>query len=242
MRPFVLVPGYEYVFSSSLVSQALCPAACSGRGSCVNGTCACLPGWSAADCSVPSCDTCPLRSTCDAQVVFNGLHAHSSHWFLRKCNAHSVSKHTTRPSLALAKQAVPPTCIHPHPPTLSVLWQAFCHCHVGWLGPACDTPATCYGVGNCTSAANGVCVDVDVCSCVHGYVGSDCSTPADCSSVGGCGDAGLCVRDGVCQCPPGLSGVGCADFECEGGCSDHGECLVPNVCECHDGWSGPSCR
>ena len=146
MRPFVLVPGYVYVFSSSLVSQALCPAACSGRGSCVNGTCACLPGWSAADCSVPSCDTCPLRSTCDAQVVFNGLHAHSSHWFLRKCNAHSVSKHTTCPSLALAKQAVPPTCIHPHPPTSSAVC---CLCFgrrsvtvtwVGWVLRATHPP------------------------------------------------------------------------------------------------------
>jgi hypothetical protein len=47
--------------------QASCPAACSGRGSCVAGACICLPGWSSADCSVASCDTCPEHSTCDPQ-------------------------------------------------------------------------------------------------------------------------------------------------------------------------------
>ncbi|KAI8507318.1 hypothetical protein Bbelb_146980 [Branchiostoma belcheri] len=134
-----------------------------------------------------------------------------------------------------------------------------CECITGWSGEDCNLGnctdcseahgkcelgfSTCYGVNNCTSEANGICITTDVCRCEPGYIGADCSKVPTCGNVANCTDHGVCVDYDTCLCDEQWTGDKCDQFSCAAldYCSGHGRCVDIDVCYCERGWTGSSC-
>ena len=117
-----------------------CPGNCTGRGTCMNATCHCDPGWAGLDCAA-SID-CPgnctghgmcYNATCACDVGFSGLDCAATHC-LNNCTLHG-------------------TCTS----------NGTCACDPSWHGADCSLPDLTCGIGfhgNCSG--HGTCMDAAV--------------------------------------------------------------------------------
>ena len=241
-----------------------CPSRCHGGigGVCVNGTCACHPGYSGVSCK-PRCERgCSGHGRCAGP----GLCACSGGWKGDACELPHCPAGCSRHGKCVAPgqclcapgwggfDCGTPRCpkdCSSHgvcmPPTSGRRYGvASCKCDPGWLGAACDRPAcgdgsaqgnTCSGHGNCTAPG--------VCTCAPGWRGFDCSTP---SCPNGCSSHGVCLPTGACRCSKGWQGTDCSTPLCPLNCSgaSHGQCVAsgPDVgkCDCLPGYGGSGCE
>ena len=76
-----------------------------------------------------------------------------------------------------------------------------CACLAGWSGLDCS-------IGTCGTCVYGDC-KAGFCQCADTWDGPQCDVPAECEGVNGCTDEnhGTCVRDNVCKCVDGFTGM-----------------------------------
>lgn len=130
-----------------------------------------------------------------------------------------------------------------------VCQDGICACDEGYVGSSCGfmaCPQDCNRNGYCH-------VDTEFgltsCSCFPGFSGQNCSVgevdipgrPVDSICPNECGE-GECV-EGICYCPPGLTGPACEQVTCPFGCSGRGSCDSElGVCTCTEPYTGVGCR
>ncbi|XP_033103053.1 multiple epidermal growth factor-like domains protein 6 [Anneissia japonica] len=166
---------YEPIYSTNDIQQDIvkvihcmfwpscCPYQCSGRGTCVNNTCECLPGWSGEDCRNGSCISNCINGEC-----VSGFCRCNVGWEGDTCEDFA-------------------TCFGVNNCTDEehgmCLETNICLCNKGFTGDDCSVIPTCHGVANCSG--NGICVDVDVCDCYDQWKSATCDT-LSCHNVDGC--------------------------------------------------------
>eukprot|EP00118_Oscarella_pearsei_P018941 m.198025 g.198025 ORF g.198025 m.198025 type:complete len:2548 (+) comp39552_c0_seq11:586-8229(+) len=207
-------------FAEQDMYQEACPLQCSGKGTCVNGTCICLAGWSGDECSIGSCVNCSVNGNC-----VSGFCKCSFGWEGVSCD----------------KRA---TCYEVENCTSSRNGRCkssnLCECLQGFTGLSCNVTTNCSRRNDCSS--NGQCVDHDFCKCDYGWAGSDC-TAFSCEAINLCGNHGSCFGFDECQCEDGWQGSSCELPACRNvsDCTENGECVAPNTCLCYDGFTGDDC-
>ena len=204
---------------------------CSGRGDCVNGTCACVPGYAGGACELAACpNDCSGHGTCvrDGQLAAVGPGGLVLPMDVGVAGAGVVGAGVGAAGSGLAAFGL----------DLVVGGVggggARCVCDASYAGPDCarrECPRNCSGVGHCAAALDFSCV------CPPGYSGVDCS-------IKSCGATCLAPRGrcfgGKCLCAAGWSGDACDRPSCPGGCSGHGQCTFTG-CVCEAGWHGDDC-
>jgi tenascin len=187
---------------------ALSALPCSGRGSCVHGTCACFHGYTGPACDAKECPsncrgrgTCRRDGTCKCEPGWGGLNcALRTCEHLSGCNGRGA-------------------CL-----------DGACVCERGWAGPSCDVRECPLGCGS-----HGACDEhTGVCACAGGWSGDACDKPPACPAD--CSGRGVCVSGG-CVCDAGASGAACNVLACPSGCNGHGTCnSETGRCECDPGY------
>ena len=175
--------------------------ACSGRGSCADGRCVCLPGWQGAQCErgpVGCPNDCSGHGSCAAP----GVCKCADGWGGVDCSAPSC----------LADCSGHGKCASP----------GVCECFEGYAGATCDVAQCANGC-----SGHGSCERPGECTCAVGWGGHDCSEP-QCEA--GCHGHGACTAPGSCACYEGWSGANCDVAVCQSGCSGHGRCSSPGSC------------
>ncbi|XP_033126265.1 teneurin-3-like [Anneissia japonica] len=207
-------------FVSQQTLQTGCPYQCSGRGTCVNNTCECLPGWSGEDCRNGLCISKCLNGEC-----VSGFCRCNVGWEGDTCEDFATCF-----GINNCTDEEHGTCIQ----------TDVCLCNKGFTGEDCSVIPTCHRVANCSG--NGICVDIDVCDCYDQWKSATCDT-LSCHSVDGCSGHGTCISFDICMCNVGWTGESCALPDCSerNRCNDQGECTGPNECSCYVGYQGANC-
>ena len=208
-----------------------CPSSglglCSGRGTCVDGACACLRRWDppalldycGVSCDVED-DTTTDAKECGTDVCDRGYYG-----------AQCLS---TCPGFA----AGVPCSGHGNCDL-----EGTCHCDAPtstsqWGGPACDVACPTDASNRpCGYPAHGFCQKDGTCACRKGYDGPTCSL--ECPVLAGmiCNNHGDCVL-GSCECTNGWHGATCESL-CV--CPVHSTCVAGGGCTCNDGFTGSTC-
>lgn len=144
------------------IMTATCSRPCENGASCVaSEVCACKPGWSGNDCSIPECTGgCGNRKICVAPEVCSCIPGYTGD----QCDVPQCVQDCQHGGVC----ASPDTC----------------DCSPGWFDPNCTTPVcdqTCGNGGNCTMPST--------CSCPSEWTGNDCRTPVcsqTCKNGGAC--------------------------------------------------------
>ena len=188
---------------------------CNGHGQCLNGSCACDPGYRGSACSTGLCDpqcenggVCVAGGRCRCPLNFHGARCEVGP-VLSEADHSEADQHVPEPSIARSAGSTTAA------------------------GPPCS------GRGNCSS--RGVCLR-GTCACITGWVGPGCGERS-CSEVRCAQGRGRCVR-GTCRCRPPYLPPTCALGRCPGDCSGpgHGFCNASNArCTCTPGFTGPDC-
>eukprot|EP00118_Oscarella_pearsei_P024297 m.303372 g.303372 ORF g.303372 m.303372 type:complete len:4895 (+) comp40834_c0_seq19:159-14843(+) len=217
---FDVVVTNDTSFVEQEVYQTDCPTQCSGKGSCLNGSCICLPGWLGDDCGIGLCPNCSSNGECISGFCkcFFGWEGESC---AKKATCFGVDNCTST-SNGRCKS------------------HNLCECLPGFTGHICNETANCSRQNTCSG--HGQCVDHDVCRCDYGWTGSDCGV-FSCERLNRCENRGSCIDFDQCQCEDGWEGSSCAFPVCRNtsDCSGNGECVAPNTCLCYDGYTGEDC-
>ena len=129
-------------------SQAFCPQACSGHGTCHGGVCSCNPGYAGADCTRRACPASCGHGACDPKA----LKCHCADgWTGDTCEERQCPGET-------------PCSGH------GICREGSCYCAAGHRGPDCGTPSC---PGECSH--NGLCLE-GKCACFEGFEGDDCGS------------------------------------------------------------------
>ncbi|CAD5123388.1 DgyrCDS11742 [Dimorphilus gyrociliatus] len=189
----------------------LCPNQCLSRGTCLNGTCICVDGWSGEYCEQGDCGLCVNGNCSEGFCICNdGFEGPA-------CEDEAVCEMNCSYNGVCVKSGV-------------------CRCNEGWLSPNCTELAQCsLGCGN-----HGLCIDDEKCKCNLGYNGTSCST-FSCEVLNHCSDHGFCLDFDTCLCFKGWTGESCSIPICDNQCSGNGECNMPGNCSCQVGYSGSDC-
>jgi len=189
-----------HVYTVRLFARENCPRNCSGRGSCVQGTCSCHAGWMGDTCSVviPTClNNCSQAGQCNKEnytCICTPGHSGADCSIVEHCSS---------------------SCQHGTCTGLSNTWPCTCE-SAAWGGKYCSEPLA-FCPNECSR--HGTC-DHGTCKCHVGYAGTDCSTETfppvslrGCVTDTDCGTHGVChidrVGTGVCTCAPDWSGEDC---------------------------------
>jgi len=161
--------------------SAVCTQICENQGRCIgHDKCACKPGWSGIDCTIPICSSCGDNKVC----VGPELCACKPGYQNATCTEPQCIQHCHNGGKCIA----PDTC----------------KCASGWFDANCTTPVcsqTCANGGNCTAPNtcacpsqwkgescrepvcdqvclnNGACVAPNTCACSPQYSGYNCEYP-----------------------------------------------------------------
>lgn len=146
---------------------ASCPNSCSSNGICDMGLCACSPGFTGSDCSLPLCDgsfcfidSQSLQTQCvycsgNGQCPSSGACACNEGWTGSDCSQGACADECLEPNGVCLSDEFP-------------LNQ--CVCSGAFSGSDCSK-LLC--LNNCTSS--GACNPNGTCSCSPGFAGPDCS-------------------------------------------------------------------
>ena len=215
-----------------------CQLECSGRGTCVDGSCSCNfdnnIGWQGEHCEL---DGCPgINGNCNS----NGL-----------CNTNT--RQCECDPLWTGDDCGTPNCVGTPPCSGHGSCDGYhvprqCNCYSDWAGKACEIPCKhginygnssgcicepCYSGVGCDQlcSEHGPCINgLCVCDELAGYKGEFCEIPGcpgwpkDCSGHGTCN---LATKS--CSCDPGWFEASCSWTDCPGtpDCNDHGNCVPP---------------
>lgn len=188
--------------------------------------CACEPGFTGSDCSVPQ-HLCPMN-----------------------CSGAGLCAPPSFP----ASGAGIPTYVGDRRSSVARLSAPSCLCRKGYAGAGCEQraascPNGCSGRGRCVNSVfSGV--TVATCKCAPGYTGASCEQECE----GTCGSKGRCARVGGgtgasslrCLCEAGWGGATCSEqARCPVNaagivCSGRGECHA-GTCKCGAGFFGHDC-
>jgi len=177
-------------------AEAECASDCSGRGSCLNGVCACDQGFTGVDCSTHTSSACPDSCSGHGNCAVAG-----SRTPICLCHSRFVG-------VTCALEVGCPTDCNDNGRCV----DGECMCYRGYSGEACEA----FCPHNCTLALNflgsytsrGRCSMDHRCICKEGFSGPDCSQ--ECPSR--CFGHGECV-DGECVCRDGYEGYDCGDLQ-----------------------------
>jgi len=233
--------------------KMVCPADCSGHGTCSNFTCKCTAPWLG-----PKCDTLPCPHNCSGLgscnngtcVCDEGVWGPACQNI--ECPVRPASEGPTSSAVGLARGARDAPGAQPRcsghgacSPT------GECICSPGFTGEACQQkscPNDCHGRGKCR--ADGTCecgrhfgaADCSFAKCVKGI--SDEALAAQEAGLAAasptCGGHGECMN-GTCFCAPGWTGDQCSVVSCADSCNFHGRCGRDGKCSCDRGWTGSTC-
>nr|XP_026693424.1 uncharacterized protein LOC100183806 [Ciona intestinalis] len=217
---------------------------CLNGGTCTDGvssfTCACVNGYTGADCST-NIDDCASTPCANGGTCTDGVAS-----FTCAC----VNGYTGADCSTNIDDCASTPCLNGGTCTDGV--SSFtCACVNGYTGADCST-----NIDDCASTPcpnGGTCSDgvaSFTCACVNGYTGADCSTNIDdCASMP-CLNGGTCT-DGVasftCACVNGYTGADCStniDDCASMPCLNGGTCtdgVASFTCACVNGYTGADC-
>ena len=255
-------------YNGSSDCRQRCPGAeapCSGRGSCMGGTCFCDPGYVGASCEF----VCRgLGGECSGHGKCFGIGECA-------CFNDTLRGFWRPPECALCVQGYSgASCTMPCPTNGTHICSAngacvdgVCRCFPSFCGATCSLPcnrcpsalygaecesacvggtsAPCFFKGRCWEGRHGD----GSCTCAHGFGGVDCSNLCPGGADPPCNGNGLCSPVTLtCSCAP-LFGTATCGKACPGNvthtCSLRGRCLqgsfAPATCSCALGFSGYDC-
>eukprot|EP00062_Callorhinchus_milii_P001146 gi/632936225/ref/XP_007893009.1/ PREDICTED: teneurin-1 [Callorhinchus milii] len=199
---------------------------CYSHGTCIAGTCICIPGYQGDSCEEDDC----LDPTCSGHgLCVDGVCHCASGWTGVKCE---VSANVCHEQCSGHGTLLPDTS------------TSTCTCDLNWTGYDCSTEICKVDCGD-----HGICLN-GLCHCEEGWTGTMCDQQA-CHPL--CTEHGKC-KDGVCQCSPGWEGEHCTVAQyldnvvkegCPGLCNGNGRCTLDQNgwhCVCQVGWSGTGCN
>lgn len=160
-----------------------CPNECARNGQCVDGGCLCFAGFQGVDCSAKSC--CSGHGSCDDDP---GMCKCDSGWGGADCEKRVV-------------------CLDPSCSGHGSCVDGECQCKVGFSGATCSSGPNAGCDGGCGD--NGSCA-AGRCVCRTGFVGAKCESAVmqDCAELDHCNHRGLCVNGG-CLCEASWQGEKC---------------------------------
>ena len=185
----------------------LCPGAggslkegvCSGHGRCgaSDGRCACVAGFSGADCAQPAAAG-PCALNCSGHGVCASGGGEGRCW----CESGWRGAACEESLCACSSHG---RCLHAGEPV--------CFCEAGWGGETCELPLggappkrclnDCHGHGFCDPV-------LGLCRCLQAYDGADCRHDEHVTCPRHCSGHGRCSQHGFCYCMPDFQGPDCS--------------------------------
>ncbi len=225
---FALLCLSSLTFYYSCLEDACEGVTCENGGTCVEGVCDCINGYSGIFCETAPIDPCDLVNCGSNGNCVNGACECSDGYSGVNC------------------EVAPDPCGTVNCLNGGSCINGACNCINGYSGVNCEIPPDPCGNLNCQNG--GTCVD-GTCNCINGYTGVNCEiAPDPCANVE-CFNGGTCI-DGTCNCIDGFTGVNCeippvdpcANVVCENG----GSCALNQngevVCDCPEGFYGANCE
>ncbi|CAG5866337.1 unnamed protein product [Menidia menidia] len=228
---------------------------CTHHKPCVNGatcmntgqgsyTCACLPGFTGANCDleVRECDSKPCHNGAQCLDSENGYRC--------ECPPGFEGTHCEHRTLTCADRP----CFHSGECRERDDGHSYvCDCPAGYTGLNCEkkvdkcTSLQCTNGGHCVVQGN-----LRLCSCRSGFAGPRCEVNIDECASSPCANGSTCtdrINDYTCACPPGYKGRHCdrpTDPCAARPCASGWTCsLGPKgkpVCVCPPHYSPSQCR
>lgn len=212
----------DHGWAGELCESDICPAHCSGHGSCDRGTCACDPGFHGRSCELRRCPgepECSLHGVCDAEL---GSCRCDYGYSGPDCAAASCPGGCSSHGYCLGRR---------------------CECVAGWVGKSCAARADGRPLKSAHSPPRTeVRPAAGAATAAGASVHADTNATKHAGCPNGCSGRGLCGPGGRCDCPPGYGGsADCSRPDCPKGCTGHGACADDGTCVCERGWSGTDC-